>query len=188
MAWFRKSQLDPLAVTMAGVKLADRLLILGAGDVALTAALAAKAGLTGRACVLDASESATAASTTAVEREGVLIESFTAPWTMLPFDPHAFDVVVLRNVLKEVDSDARLRCAAEVHRVLRPGGRTVVIEDTGGGGFGARFRGGQADPMYERSGGATHALEAAGFRGVRTLAEREGQTFVEGVKAAGSSG
>jgi SAM-dependent methyltransferase len=184
MSWFRKSQLDPLAVTMAGVKLADRLLILGAGDVALTAALATKAGLTGRACVLDASESATAASSSAVEREGALIESFTAPWTMLPFDPHAFDVAVLRNVLKGLDPDARLRCATEVHRVLRPGGRTVIIEDMDRGGFGALFRGGQADAFYERGGGATHALEAAGFRGVRTLAEREGHVFVEGVKAS----
>lgn len=169
---------------MAGVKLGDRLLVVGTADVALTAALAAKAGLTGRACVLDASQSATAASTRAVEREGALIESFTAPWTMLPFDPHTFDVVVIRNVLKGLDADARLRCAAEVHRVLRPGGRSVVIEDTEHGGLGSLFRGGQTDPMYQRSGGATHALEAAGFRGVRTLADREGQMFVEGVKAA----
>jgi hypothetical protein len=95
---------------------------------------------------------------------------------------------VLRNVLREIDSDARLRCAAEVHRVLHPGGRTVVIEDTERGGFGALFRGGQADPVYERGGGATHALEAAGFHGVGTLAERQGQVFVEGVKAVGSSG
>ena len=40
MAWFRKSQLDPLAVTMAGVKLGDRLLVIGGSDPGLTAALA----------------------------------------------------------------------------------------------------------------------------------------------------
>lgn len=184
MAWFRKSQLDPLAVTMAGVKLGDRLLVMGGGDPALTAALAGKAGLTGRACLLDASEPVTVSAAAAVEREGGLVESFTAAWSMLPFEPATFDVVVVRNVLKALDAPARLRAAQEVHRVLRPGGRSVVIEDTARGGLAAVFGGKQGDPQYERSGGAAHALEAAGFRGVRTLAEREGQSFVEGVKAA----
>jgi ubiquinone/menaquinone biosynthesis C-methylase UbiE len=171
---------------MAGVKLGDRLLVLGAGDVALTAALAGKAGLTGRACVLDASPAATKSSVEAVEREGALIESFTAPWTMLPFDPHLFDVVVIRNVLRGLEVEARLRSVEEVYRVLRPGGRAVVIDDLEQSGLGSLFRGGrETDPLYQRGGGATHALEAAGFRAVRTLAERQGHAFVEGVKAAG---
>jgi ubiquinone/menaquinone biosynthesis C-methylase UbiE len=184
MPWFRKSTLDPLAVTMPGIKLGDRLLVVGGGDAALTAALAGKAGLTGRACVVDASAETTARVAAAVERHGILIESFTAPWTMLPFDPGAFDAVIIRNVLKELDETARLRAVGEVLRVLRPGGRAVVIEDTGRGGLASLWRGDPADPRYVRSGGATHVLEAAGFRGVRTLAEREGQLFVEGVKAA----
>lgn len=184
MSWFRKSSLDPLAVTMAGVKLGDRLLVVGAGDAPLTAALAGKAGLTGRTCVVDASASATASAATAVERDGALVEAFTSPWTMLPFDAAAFDVVVLRNVLPQLEDEARLRAATEVHRVLRPGGRSVAIDDAGGRRLGGLIRGPEADPRYQRSGGATHVLEAAGFRGVRTLAEREGQVFVEGVKAA----
>jgi ubiquinone/menaquinone biosynthesis C-methylase UbiE len=184
MSWFRKSQLDPLAVTMAGVKLGDRLLVVGAADPALIAALAGKAGLTGRACVVDASPSATASAAAAVERHGALIESFTSAWTMMPFDAAAFDVVIIRNVWKEVDDDARLRSATEVHRVLRPGGRSVVIDDIDRAGFNVLVRGSKSDSPYQRSGGATHLLEAAGFRGVRTLAAREGQQFVEGIKAA----
>jgi ubiquinone/menaquinone biosynthesis C-methylase UbiE len=183
MSWFRKSQLDPLAVTMCGVKLGDRLLVIGASDPALVAALAGKAGLTGRACVLDASAPASQATARAVERAGALIESFVAPWTMLPFEPQAFDVVVIRNVLSELEGDARLRVATETHRVLRPGGRSVVVEDLPRGGLGGLLHSSRINPQYQRSGGATHVLEAAGFRGVRTLAEREGQLFVEGIKA-----
>ena len=52
-SWFRKSALESLPVAMSGVKLADRLLVIGASDPALAAALAAKVGLTGRACVVD---------------------------------------------------------------------------------------------------------------------------------------
>jgi SAM-dependent methyltransferase len=184
MPWFRKTQLEPLAVTMAGVKLGDRLLILGAGDAALTAALAGKAGLTGRACVLDASESVSTSAAAAVERHGALIEPFTSPWTMLPFDAQSFDVVAIRNVWPSLDAEPRIRSGSEVYRVLRPGGRAVVIDDVAGSRFGGFF-GQPADPRYERSGGATHLLEAAGFRGVRTLAARGGHRFVEGIKAAG---
>jgi ubiquinone/menaquinone biosynthesis C-methylase UbiE len=184
MPWFRKSQLDPLAVTMCGVKLGDRLLVLGSGDTPLIAALAGKAGLTGRACVLDASAAATKSAASAIEREGALVETSTAPWTMLPFDVHAFDVVVIRNVLGALDAEGRLRSVQEVHRVLRPGGRAVAIDDTERAGLAALFGSDRVDPQYRRSGGATHAMEAAGFRGVRTLAKREGQLFVEGVKAA----
>lgn len=183
MSWFRKSSLDPLAVAMAGVKLGDRLLVVGAGDVPLTAALAGKAGLTGRTCVVDAAATVTASAAAAVERDGALVEPFTSPWTMLPFDPAAFDVVVIRNVFAQLEDDARLRAAGEVHRVLRPGGRSVSIDDAGGRRLGGLLRGAETNPLYQRSGGATHVLEAAGFRGVRTLAERDGQVFVEGVKA-----
>ena len=187
MPWFRKSQLDPLAVTMAGVKLGDRLLVLGGSDPSLAAALASKAGLTGRACVLDDNEGLARAAAAAIERQGALVVSFAAAWSMLPFDPHSFDVVVIRSVLERLDADSRVRALREAYRVLRPGGRAVAIEESGRGGAAALFGGARRDPAYERSGGAQHALEAAGFRGVRTLAQREGQLFVEGIKSADAS-
>ena len=43
----------------------------------------------------------------------------------------------------------------------------------------------EAPAEYASSGGAERALSTVGFRAVRTLAERGGLTFVEGVKAAG---
>ncbi len=183
MRWLRKSQLDPLAVTMSGVKLGDRLLVLGGSDPLLIGALASKAGLTGRTVIVDATADVTASAGSAVERDGHLVEPFTAPWTMLPFDPQSFDVVVLRDVLHTLNADDRLRCAREVHRVLRPGGRSVIIEGKTHGLLGGLMGGSQADPQYARSGGATHVLDAAGFRAARTLAERQGQQFVEGIKA-----
>ena len=54
MPWFRSATPhDPLAVTMTGVKLGDRLLVIGCGQAKLVAQLALKPGLTGRACALD---------------------------------------------------------------------------------------------------------------------------------------
>jgi hypothetical protein len=43
----------------------------------------------------------------------------------------------------------------------------------------------QSGPPFVASGDATLALEADGFKSVRTLAEREGLVFVEGIKPRG---
>ena len=49
------------------------------------------------------------------------------------------------------------------------------------GGLGALFSRGESGPPFAST-GAVEALQADGFRSVRTLAEREGLVFVEGVK------
>jgi ubiquinone/menaquinone biosynthesis C-methylase UbiE len=183
--WFlRKSNLEPLGVAISGVKLGDRLLVVGGSDPALIAALATKAGLTGRTCLIDASPALVTATAAAVEREGALIESFTGPPARLPFDAASFDICVVRSVYGPMPADERRIAAAETFRVLRPGGRTVIVEDAPRGGFGGLFSRDSADRSYRQEGGAAHVLQQAAFRGVRTLAEREGLVFVEGTKPA----
>ena len=186
MQFFRKaSQTDPLAVTMAGVKLGDRFLAIGLGDPPLVAAIAAKSGLTGRACGVDADEGRVGRAAAAIEREGALIEATRAPWGMLPYDEGGFDVVVVRDVLMLLPAQARALAAGEALRVLRPAGRVVVIEPAPRGGFvGALLNRQRADPDYAESGGAVTTLTRAGFAAVRQLAEQEGQVFVEGIKRA----
>jgi ubiquinone/menaquinone biosynthesis C-methylase UbiE len=178
MRLFRKSRLQDLAVTMAGVKLGDRVLVVGCGDVKLIANLAIRAGLTGRACALDESAERSAEAARFAHAEGALIETMTAPFATMPFDASSFDVVVVRDVLTAV-ADNRLSIAREVWRVLRPGGRCVVVQSIRrrglAGVFGARSA--DADTLS-----ATRALEDAEFRGVRILAEREGLAFVEAIK------
>jgi SAM-dependent methyltransferase len=184
MAFFRKSGPgDPLAVTMTGVKLGDRLLAVGVSDTALVAALAIKSGLTGRACAVDADEARVKAGGAAIEREGALVEVTRAPWGMLPYDEASFDVAVVRDVFATLPSQARALAASAIYRVLRPGGRVVVIEPAPRGGvIGALMNRQQRDPEYVSSGGAVAALTHAGFAAVRQLAEHEGQVFVEGIK------
>ena len=69
MAWLKKHTSEPLTVAMSGIKLGDRVLIVGCSDAALIAALAIKAGLTGRACTVDSVASRVAETAQAVERE-----------------------------------------------------------------------------------------------------------------------
>ncbi|HEY2435517.1 MAG TPA: methyltransferase domain-containing protein [Vicinamibacterales bacterium] len=171
MGWFRKdSARDALAVTMAGVKLGDRFLSLGVRDAPLIAALATRAGLTGRACVVDPDAARAAAGAAAVHEQGAFVEAEPAPWDRLPFDGASFDIAVARDLLASLEHEHRTRAAAEVLRVLRGGGRFVVIEST------KRTRI-APDAM-------TSPLILAGFAAVRVLAHADHTIFVEGIKKA----
>ena len=183
MKWFplRKSSGEPLALSMAGIKLGDRLLFVGGSDPVLIAQLAVKTGLTGRACAVDQSETVTAHAADVAAKEGALIETATAPWTRLPFDANAFDVAVVRDVLAGLDPALRGGCLDEVRRVLRPGGRCLVI-DSAARGVSALVRRPAGDPDYSSPDSVVRALDSRGFRATRTLAQRQGLLFVEGVK------
>jgi ubiquinone/menaquinone biosynthesis C-methylase UbiE len=186
LRWFRKASGHALAVSMAGIKLGDRLLVLGCSDAPLIAALAVKVGFTGRACMFDESEAVRAQAAPAVEQEGALVESFSGSLTALPFDADAFDVVVVRNVLATMDPGHHARVVEEVRRLIRPGGRCIVIDDAERTAWGGLSK--QRIENRYGDGGAAALLASAGFRGVRTLAEREGLTFVEGVRAGHGPG
>src|SRR5262245_34120863 len=140
--WFRPSSLDPLSVSMVGAKLGDRLLVIGCGDPKLIAALAIKAGLTGRACAVDASAERAEAAGRVALTEGALVEVSQADLHALPFDPAAFDLVVLRDVLDAHAQGQQLAVIQEAHRVLRSGGRCMVINTSGarGSGLSALFK------------------------------------------------
>jgi ubiquinone/menaquinone biosynthesis C-methylase UbiE len=185
MFWLKKTAPgEPLAVSMSGVKLGDRLLVIGCGDATLIAQLAQKTGLTGRNCALDEDAARVTAAARAIEREGVLVETMTAPVTGLPLDTETFDVVVLRDVLGALDMHRRLACIGEAQRVLRAGGRCIAIETAARGGLGSLLQKRAVHADYASSGGPEQALSRAGFRAVRTLAERDGLRFVEGLKQA----
>jgi ubiquinone/menaquinone biosynthesis C-methylase UbiE len=178
MPLFRKSQQQHLAVTMAGVKLGDRVLVAGCSDPAMIAGLALKTGLTGRACAVDESAERSGAAARITEAEGALVETSTAPLSNLPFDDESFDLVVLRDVLMAAPAENRIRIVQEVRRVLRGGGRSVVIESVPRRGLAGVL--GSA-PRVD-AGSVTQVLDDAEFRAVRTLAERDGLLFVEAVK------
>ena len=168
MAWFRKtSSAEPLPVALAGVKMGDRLLAIGAEDPALIAALAAKTGLTGEAHIVESADERARRTASAIERHGALAEVTAAPWSMLPYASGHFDVAVTINIRALVPAEALPRCAAEIFRVLRPGGRFMVM---------------QSQSRFSRGDDMTSTLQTAGFAAVRVVAERGGMIYVEGIK------
>jgi SAM-dependent methyltransferase len=158
VGWFKKTPpAEPLPVTIAAVKLGHRFLAVGVRDPAFIAVLAAQAGLTGTACAVDDDEAAVAGAAAAIEGAGALAEVIRAPWGMWPYDPGSFDVAVIRDLLPTLNSYERSRAVEETLRVLRPGGRAVVIEPAPRGGFGAMLSRQTMDANYIASGGAVRA-------------------------------
>jgi len=183
MGLFRKTAaIEPLGVTMAAVKLGERLLSVGTRNPKLTAQLAVKAGLTGRAALVDDDEARLAKAAAAIEQEGALIEPVRASYGLWPFDSGSFDVAVIADLVHTLTPDVRARCVSEVFRVLRPGGRAIVLEPAPRGGIGALInRQVASDPNYA---GAAKALTGEGFAAVRQIAEADGVRYVEGIKKA----
>lgn len=171
-----------LEVSMAGVKLGSRVLQLGGGGE-LIAALAGVTGLSGHACAVVRELAEVKPVERAAGRAGVLVEVRTAAFASLPYAEAAFDVVVIKNVLGRLRQNERVFALQEAGRVLRPGGRCLVIEQSMRGGLGALFSRQQFDRQYAAGGGARGALAAEGFAGVRTLADQDGYCFTEGTRA-----
>jgi SAM-dependent methyltransferase len=186
--FLRKStvQREPLAMTMTGVRMGERALQIGVGDVRLMAMLTARPGLSGHAAVVVSDERAADRARAAASESGSLADVHVAPLYALPLTNASFDVVVFHDAaatLAPLDAGTRVIAVRECHRVLRPGGRLVAIE--GGmrtGIVGLLRRAPAVDPAYEAKGGTSGVLQAAGFAPVRLLAEREGCRFIEGLK------
>jgi hypothetical protein len=183
--FLRKSRLerDPLAVTMSGVRLGERALQIGEGDIRVMALIAARTGLTGRAVIVVLDEHAAGRVRRAIDNAGALAEVGMVDQGNPP-DDAAFDVIVVHDVQQTIaSSHAAVRSGwlQLCYRTLRGGGRIVTIERGSPVGFRGWFRGARD---VRAPGGSEAALASAWFTGVRVLGDREGLRFVEGFKKA----
>ena len=103
----------------------ERVLDVGSGPGFLAAAIAEATGPSGAVCGVDVSEPLLSfARRHCAHLPWVQLHHADA--TQLPFPDRSFDAAISTQVLEYVrDVDAAL---AEIHRVLRPGGRTVIVD------------------------------------------------------------
>jgi len=174
----RTRTLDPLQVSMTGVRMGERFLLIGCHDRALLSGLAAKVGLSGSAAVAT-NDLASARRAAAVgAKVGALIDVRPIEGDALPFDRDQFDMVVIDDTngsFAAIDEPARVAYLRDALRTVRQGGRIEVVEGLGGG----IFRGAVTRPQsYDM----LRDLVAAGFKPSRLLAEKDGFRFLEGLR------
>jgi len=184
--FLRKSRIEPLPVTMSAVRMGERVLQIGVDDPALVVTLAGKAGLSGSAVVVVTDDAAAERAGRAAASAGVLVDVRVSAPTSIPCDTASFDIVIAHGVariISALDAAARATAMGEWHRVLRPGGRIMTIDVIDAGGLKSLLRK-QAESTAIPADATIAALQGAGFRPVRMLAEREGYRFIEGLKGA----
>jgi ubiquinone/menaquinone biosynthesis C-methylase UbiE len=180
MKWLRPGPSPhQTALAMIGAKAGQQVLFIGAGDGRLPAEVARVTGLNGRTLVIDSETAAQDVVETAAADAGTLVEFQRSALSMVPADPGTFDIAVIHQSLGAAHAH-RDRIVADAARVLRDGGRVVVIEGVSVSGILGKLRRPAASAMP--SGEIQQLLTTAGLRAARTLAETDGVTYVEASK------
>jgi demethylmenaquinone methyltransferase/2-methoxy-6-polyprenyl-1,4-benzoquinol methylase len=114
------------AVQLSGVRAGDRVLDIAGGSGDLARALARRAGPSGEVWLTDIN-----GAMLAVGRDRLLDEGVVAPVAQcdaehLPFPPDRFDCATVAFGLRNMTH--KDRALAEMRRVLKPGGRLLVLE------------------------------------------------------------
>jgi ubiquinone/menaquinone biosynthesis C-methylase UbiE len=165
------------ALAMVGAKAGSMVIVVGARDPTLAAEIALVTGLNGRTLVVDPSGEERSRIEAAAASAGALVDVETAALTSLPLADGASDIAVITDL---GDASSRDQIVREATRVVRPGGRVVVIEGKKTGGLRKLWTGGGSDVIAADE--ILALLGVAGLRATRLLGSAEGISYFEGMK------
>lgn len=113
---------------VTGIASGVRMLDIGCGTGTLAIAAWRRSQPGGQVIGIDASENMVEVARRDARRAQADIEFRCGDATSLPLDGAQFDLIVINAVLHAIPADRRRRCLAEAKRVLKPGGRLVLVD------------------------------------------------------------
>lgn len=116
------------ALSLACLSAGESVLDIGCGTGTLAVAAKRQVGPNGRVHGIDASSEMIVRASRKAKKAGVDIAFQTALVESLPFCDGTFDVVLSTLMLHHLPRTLRSQCAAQVRRVLKPGGRLLAID------------------------------------------------------------
>jgi ubiquinone/menaquinone biosynthesis C-methylase UbiE len=152
LVWFitrgREKALREEMLRLARLQPGESVLDVGCGTGSLTVAAKRKVGSAGAVYGVDASPEMIARAKKKARNAGVEVTFNNAFAQSLPFQDRTFDAVLSTVMLHHLPRPARKELALEIRRVLRPGGRLLVID------FGAADKGKKSflDHFHRRHG------------------------------------
>lgn len=115
-------------IALSGLRPGERVLDVGCGTGTLALHAAARTGAGGLVHALDASPELLARGQKKARDARADVTFHLGTAEALPFHDASFDVVLNTMMLHHLPEPARARCAGEMRRVIRPGGRVLVVD------------------------------------------------------------
>lgn len=121
-------KLPQRAADLAQLQSGEAVLDVGCGTGALAMEACRRVGVTGRVCGIDPGPKQVARARSKSERLDLPVEFQVGVIEHLAFPDHSFDAVVSTLMMHHLPDDLKRLGLAETARILKPGGRLVIID------------------------------------------------------------